>query len=128
MRGGEVYSPSPLGRASVLALNGTIARVGEVDAGAAEVLGVPVEIVDASDCIVVPGLIDPHVHLIGGSGEQGYSSATPEIFLNELIAAGVTTVIGCLGVDTTMKNMAALVGKAKALQEQGITAYVYSGG
>jgi beta-aspartyl-dipeptidase (metallo-type) len=68
------------------------------------------------------------VHLIGGSGEQGYGTWTPEILLTELIMAGVTTVVGCLGVDTTMKNMATLVGKAKGLREEGITAYVYSGG
>jgi beta-aspartyl-dipeptidase (metallo-type) len=76
----------------------------------------------------VPGFIDPHVHLIGGSGEKSYSTWTPEIFVSELVVAGVTTVVGCLGVDTTMKTMATLVGKAKALREEGISAHVYSGG
>jgi beta-aspartyl-dipeptidase (metallo-type) len=37
-------------------------------------------------------------------------------------------VVGVLGVDTTMKNMAGLVGRAKALREQGLTAYCWSGG
>ncbi|MCU1383598.1 MAG: Peptidase [Acidobacteria bacterium] len=126
--GGEAYAPSPLGAVSILALDGTIARIGDVDRTALGALRVDVEELDASDCYVVPGFIDPHVHLIGGSGEKSYSTSTPEIFLSELIAAGVTTVVGCLGVDTTMKTMATLVGKAKALREEGIGAYVYSGG
>jgi beta-aspartyl-dipeptidase (metallo-type) len=126
--GGEVFAPGPRGPASVLALGGTIARIGDVDAAAARSLGVEVDVLDATDCFVLPGLIDPHVHLIGGSGEQGYGTWSPEIFLRELVAAGVTTVVGCLGVDTTMKTMATLAGKAKGLRQEGLTAYIYSGG
>jgi beta-aspartyl-dipeptidase (metallo-type) len=126
--GGEVFTPAPGGAATVLALNGAIARVGSVDTKALETLGVPLQVLEAHDCVVVPGLIDPHVHLIGGSGEEGYNTASPEIFLEELVTAGVTTVVGCLGVDTTMKAMDALVGKAKALCHEGLSAYLYSGG
>ena len=128
LAGGEVFTPAPAGAATVLALNGAIARVGSVDTTAVETLGVPIEVLEAHDCVVVPGLIDPHVHLIGGSGEEGYDTASPEIFLEELVTAGVTTVVGCLGVDTTMKAMDALVGKAKALCHGGLSAYLYSGG
>jgi beta-aspartyl-dipeptidase (metallo-type) len=126
--GGEVFTPAPAGAATVLALNGAIARVGSVDTNALETLDVPLQVLEAHDCVVVPGLIDPHVHLIGGSGEEGYDTASPEIFLEELVTAGVTTVVGCLGVDTTMKAMDALVGKAKALCHEGLSAYLYSGG
>ena len=126
--GGEVFTPAPFGVATVLALNGAIARVGSVDTEALETLDVPLQVLEAHDCVVVPGLIDPHVHLIGGSGEEGYDTASPEIFLEELVTAGVTTVVGCLGVDTTMKAMDALVGKAKALCHEGVSAYLYSGG
>src|SRR3954470_11211312 len=56
--GGEAYAPAPLGTASVLALNGTIARIGEVNSQALAALDVEVDILDASDCFVVPGLID----------------------------------------------------------------------
>ena len=41
---------------------------------------------------------------------------------------GITTVVGTLGVDTTMKNMPGLVGRAKALREQGLTAFAWTGG
>jgi hypothetical protein len=30
---------------------------------------VALETIDASGCFAMPGLIDPHVHLIGGNGE-----------------------------------------------------------
>jgi beta-aspartyl-dipeptidase (metallo-type) len=126
--GGDVFTPSRLGAASVLALNGAIASIGTVDSSAFARLDVAVDVLDASDGFVLPGFIDPHVHIIGGSGERSYSTWTPEIFSRELIGAGVTTVVGCLGVDTTMKNMATLVGKAKGLKEDGVTAFVYSGG
>jgi beta-aspartyl-dipeptidase (metallo-type) len=125
---GELYSPLPLGRGSVLLVDGKIGQVGDVSRGAAEALGIELEIVDARGCIVTPGLIDPHEHLLGGSGEQGFSSQSPEITLTEIVAAGITTVVGCLGVDTTMKTLPGLLGKVKGLCEEGLTARMWTGG
>jgi beta-aspartyl-dipeptidase (metallo-type) len=125
---GEVYAPTPRGRQSVLLLDGTIARIGAVDRRALESLSVECDVVDASGCVVCPGLIDPHEHILGGSGEKGFSSMTPEIYVEELVSAGITAVVGCLGVDVTMKNMSGLVGKAKGLREEGIDAYLWTGG
>jgi beta-aspartyl-dipeptidase (metallo-type) len=125
---GEIYAPEPRGRGSVLILGDRIARVGEVDARAAEALGLELAVIDATGCLVTPGLIDPHEHLLGGSGERGFSTQTPEIFLSELVGAGITTVVGCLGVDTTTKTMPGLLARAKALKEEGLTAFVYTGG
>jgi beta-aspartyl-dipeptidase (metallo-type) len=125
---GEVYAPASLGRQSVLLLDGTIARIGDVDRRAAQSLRVECDVIDASGCVVCPGLIDPHEHILGGSGEKGFASMTPEIYVEELVGAGITTVVGCLGVDVTMKNMSGLVGKAKGLREQGIDAYLWTGG
>jgi beta-aspartyl-dipeptidase (metallo-type) len=125
---GDVYAPTPLGRQSILLLDGRIARIGAIDRRQVESLGVECEVTDASGCIVCPGLIDPHQHILGGSGERGFRSMTPEIFAEELASAGVTTVVGCLGADVTMKNMGGLVGKAKALREEGIDTYLWSGG
>ena len=125
---GDVYSPEPLGRVSVLLNGSSILKIGEVDASALEKLGLPLEVIDASGCIVTPGFIDPHQHLLGGSGEEGFSSQTPDISITEIIAAGITTVVGCLGVDTTMKTMPGLLARAKALKEEGLSAYIWSGG
>lgn len=125
---GDVYGPEPLGKTSVLLNSGTIVNIGDIDASKVEQLGLPLDVVDASGCIVTPGLIDPHQHLLGGSGEEGFSSQTPEINASEIISAGITTVVGCLGVDTTMKTMAGLLARAKALKEEGLSAFIWSGG
>lgn len=124
----EVYTPDPVGRTSVLLTGSTIGKVGRVEARALESLGVDHEIVDGSGCLVVPGFIDPHQHLLGGSGEKGFSSQTPEFFLSEIVRWGITSVVGVLGVDTTMKTMPGLLAKAKALKEEGLNAYLWSGG
>ena len=125
---GEVYAPEPRGRQSVLLINDKIARLGEIDRRAVEALGLEVDSINATNCIVTPGFIDPHEHLLGGSGEKGFSTQTSEIYLSEIAGAGITTVVGCLGVDTTTKTMAGLLARAKALQEEGLTAFIYSGG
>lgn len=125
---GEIFAPSPLGENSILLGAGKILKIGRVNRRAVEDLGIGFETIDASECIVTPGLIDPHQHLLGGSGEKGFASQTPEIAVGEIVGAGITTVVGCLGVDTTMKTMAGLLAKAKALNEEGLTAYLWTGG
>jgi beta-aspartyl-dipeptidase (metallo-type) len=128
IRGGEVYAPEPKGPQDVLLVGREIARVGEVDLRTLEATGLTVEVIDATGCLVIPGLIDPHQHFLGGSGEQGFHTQTPEIALREIVSAGITTVVGCLGTDTTTKTMTGLLAKAKAFNAEGITAFVYSGG
>ena len=125
---GDVYTPEHAGRTSVLLTDGKIARVGEVDRRAVEAVGIECEVIDASGCVVVPGLIDPHQHLLGGSGEEGFSTQTPEFFIGEIVRWGITSVVGTLGVDTTMKTMAGLLAKVKALNEEGLNAYLWTGG
>lgn len=125
---GEVYTPEPRGQQSVLLNNVQVARLGKLDGHALAHCGLDVDFIDATNCIIIPGLIDPHEHLIGGSGERGFRTQTPEVFLTELVSAGITTVAGCLGVDTTTKTMPALLAKAKALNEEGLTAFIWSGG
>lgn len=86
-----------------------------------------VEVINGSGCIAVPGFIDQHVHIAGGGGEQGPHSRTPEIMLSEIIKAGVTTVVGVLGFDSVTRNIAGLLAKARALENEGISTYIYSG-
>jgi beta-aspartyl-dipeptidase (metallo-type) len=125
---GEVYAPEPLGRRDILSMNERVVKVGEVDRRAVEALGLDLEVIDATDCVVTPGLIDPHEHLLGGSGERGFSTQTPEIHLTEIVGSGITTVVGALGVDTSMKTMAGLLAKVKALREEGMSAFLWTGG
>ncbi len=125
---GLVYAPEPRGPQSLLIAGDRIAQIGRIDRRAIEASGLELSVVDASNCFITPGFIDPHEHLIGGSGEEGFNTQTPEIFLSEIVVAGITTVVGCLGVDTTTKTMPALLAKAKALNEEGLTAFIWSGG
>jgi beta-aspartyl-dipeptidase (metallo-type) len=76
----------------------------------------------------VPGLIDCHSHLIGGSGEKGWGSASAALSSQELFAAGITTVVGLLGTDTTTKTLPALLAKVKALRAEGVNAWMWTGG
>src|SRR5438270_10725479 len=128
IQNGEVFAPEAAGRISVLAVGEKIARLGTMDRAAIEDVGLGLETLDATDAFVFPGLVDPHQHLIGGSGESGFATLTPEIQLQELVRGGITTVVGCLGVDTTTRTMPALLAKAKSLRAEGLSAYVYTGG
>jgi beta-aspartyl-dipeptidase (metallo-type) len=125
---GEIYAPMPSGKNSILLGAGKIMKIGEISRQTVESLHIELDVIDATDCIVTPGFIDPHDHLLGGSGEKGFASQTPEIYPSELVSAGITTVVGLLGVDTTMKTMAGLLAKAKALKEEGMSAYLWTGG
>lgn len=125
---GDVYAPEPLGRQSVLLANDKILKIGDVSLKDVKALDINLETIDASGCYVTPGLIDPHQHLLGGSGEKGFASQTPEISATEIVRAGITTVVGCLAADTTMKTLPGLLAKVKGLKEEGISAHMWSGG
>ena len=128
IEGGRVYAPEPCGVRQVLLADGHVAKVGPIDRDALERLGAECQVIDARGCIVAPALIDPHVHLLGGSGETGFATQTPEFFISELVQNGITTIVGTLGVDTTMKTMPGLLAKVKALKEQGLNAFCWTGG
>lgn len=121
----KVYSPSNLGRNNV-------AIVGEKFEGIYKDIDIPKEFIHINEIegegkILFPGFIDGHVHIIGGGGEGSFNSRTPEISLTELTTAGITTVIGCIGTDSICRDMRTLIAKAKALEEEGITSYCYTG-
>ncbi len=125
VRGGEVVAPEPLGVRDLVVAGGRIVAVAE--AGAVQLAGLEVDAVDATGCVVVPGLVDPHVHILGGGGEGGPATRAPEIRIEEIVACGVTTVIGCLGTDGVTRHMSSLLAKARALEAEGITTFVFSG-
>jgi beta-aspartyl-dipeptidase (metallo-type) len=125
---GELYTPDYAGRASLLLAAGAIARVGNIDRSGLDRLNVEYDVVDASKQLIVPGLIDPHEHLDGASGSGGFVAETPPIFLSEIVAGGITTVVGTLGTDTTTKTMAGLLARVKGLNQAGLTAFCYTGG
>jgi beta-aspartyl-dipeptidase (metallo-type) len=125
IRGGDVFAPEPLGRKDILLAGGSIEAVAEP--GRIRVDGLEAETVDASGKRVFPGLIDPHVHLLGGGGEGGPATRAPEIRVEDIVSSGVTTVIGCLGTDGVTRHMTSLLAKARALELEGVSTFIYSG-
>lgn len=120
---GICYSPEPLGQTDVLVAGQQIAALGEQ----ATLQGDIVQTVDASDCWVVPGLVDSLAHIIGGGGEGGFRSRTSELKVADAIAAGVTTLVGVLGTDAITRTLTNLLAKAHALDEEGLTCYCHTG-
>lgn len=125
LKNGTVYSPDYLGIKDILIVHDKIGYI-------ADEIPVPkdigeVQIYDCSGKILTPGFIDGHVHLIGGGGEGGPTTRTPEVMLSRITTAGITTVVGCLGTDGITRNMASLLAKARALEAEGITTFIYTG-
>jgi beta-aspartyl-dipeptidase (metallo-type) len=126
IRNGHVFDPEDRGVADLLILNGLIALV---QASLAVPTGIGEgEVVDASDRIVLPGLIDGHIHVMGASGPGGPTTRTTDLQIDRIAAAGVTTVVSPLGADSLSRSVAALLARAAALDAEGISAYCYSGG
>ncbi len=124
LKNAHVIAPEDLGVKDILVAGEKIAMIGE---GLSLPAVYDCEVVDCEGNYVVPGFIDSHVHLIGGGGEGGYATRTPEIQLTDIITSGVTTVLGLLGTDGVTRHVASLLAKARGLEDEGITAYIYSG-
>ena len=119
----ELYAPAYLGKKDLLIGGGKIIAI----ADNLETFAPHADVFDAQGKRVTPGLIDQHIHITGAGGKDGFASMTPEINLSALIACGTTTVSGLLGTDGTVRNIRALYAKAKALEAEGISAYMLCG-
>lgn len=102
-----------------------IAAVAE--AGRLKLEGVDYRVVEARGLTAIPGFIDPHVHILGGGGEGGPATRAPEIRIEDCLSCGVTTVIGCLGTDSVTRHMSSLLAKARALEIEGLSTWIYTG-
>ncbi len=126
IRGGHIFDPEDRGVADLLIWNGRITSVGAnlpVPTGIGEG-----EVIDATDQIILPGLIDGHIHVMGASGLGGPATRTTDLQIDRIAGAGVTTVVSPLGADSLSRTIAALLARAAALDAEGISAYCYTGG
>lgn len=85
------------------------------------------QVYDGEGKVLIPGLIDQHIHITGGGGEGGFETKVPEIGLSKLIEAGITTAVGLLGTDSETRSVENLVAKSLALTNEGIKTYSLTG-
>ena len=132
VKNADLYAPEHLGRRDILIVNGEVLAVTETPMADSIVdgfnlCGVPVRVLDAAGRRVIPGYVDQHVHIIGGGGEAGPYSRTPEVVLSDVVSAGVTTLVGVLGTDGTGRHPESLLAKARGLETEGVSAYILTG-
>ena len=126
LRNADLYAPEALGHRHLLVSGGQVVWIGEGELDLPTAL--VAETVDLEGRRVVPGFIDCHTHLTGGGGETGYASRVPALQLTQLTTAGVTTAVGLLGTDDTVRTTGELLVAARALREQGLSTWCWTGG
>ncbi|MHC1777830.1 MAG: beta-aspartyl-peptidase [Lentimicrobium sp.] len=124
IKNAEIYAPEKLGCMDVLLAGSKIAAIAK-EINLPDSL--PVKVIDATGLFLTPGLIDAHVHIAGAGGEGGPASRTPEMLLSDMISAGVTTVVGCLGTDGITRSVESVLMKVKSLRAEGVSAWMYTG-
>jgi beta-aspartyl-dipeptidase (metallo-type) len=126
LRNADLYDPEHRGHTHVLVGGERILWIG------ADLQDLPSQLRiterDLEGRRVVPGFIDGHMHLTGGGGEAGYDTRVPPLQLSGISTGGVTTAIGVLGTDDTVRSPAELVATARGLIAQGLSAWCYTGG
>lgn len=124
LKDATVYSPEFIGNKDILLCFDKVALIEDKinPTGLKDV-----EIVNCDGKIVFPGFIDLHVHITGGGGEGGFTTRTEEAKAEDILKYGITTVVGVLGADGVTRNMPNLYAKARQLELEGLSTYIYTG-
>lgn len=124
LKNATVYSPDFIGKKDILfCLDKIIFIDNDINGSTLN----NIKVIDCSDKLIFPGFIDLHVHITGGGGEGGYLTRTDSADALEILTSGITTVVGILGADSITRNVANLFAKAKQLELQGLSTYIYTG-
>ena len=121
IRGRRVVTPEDVRAASVHITGGRIVRLGALEEAPP---GIP--IVDAGESIVMPGLIDTHVHINepGRTEWEGFETGT-----RAAAAGGVTTILDMpLNSIPATTTVDALEAKRKAAREKSVVNVEFIGG
>ena len=124
LRNVNIYSPAHIGKRDLLIANGVIEKISEKIFFESDFL----DVIECGGAVAVPGYIDGHVHLTGGGGENSFRSRVPEIQFSEFVCSGITTAVGLLGTDVLTRDLHGLLAKTRALKEEGLTAFMLTGG
>jgi beta-aspartyl-dipeptidase (metallo-type) len=126
LRGSRVFAPAELGAQDILIGGGRILAVG-ADLSAAAALDGLITVEALPPGRLIPGLIDQHVHFIGGGEGDGPDARMPELGFEAFASAGVTTAVGLLGSEIEAKTLPLLLRKAHELDRAGLTTFIYTG-
>lgn len=128
IKNGHVYGPTSLGRKDILIAGHSILSIDtHISEEAVRALDKNAAIIDAEGAWVTPGLMDSHIHFNGAGGEGGPHFRTPPLQLSSFIQAGITTAVAPLGTDGVSRSLRELLAKARSLENEGISTYMYSG-
>lgn len=124
----SVYAPESLGIKDILIIGNSIAEIdSEISDAQLRASGFDVKVISIRDAVAIPGFIDQHVHFNGAGGEGGPVYRTPPTQLSTLLNAGITSAVGLLGTDGCCRSLRELLMKAKALEAEGISTWIYTG-
>jgi len=128
IKNGDIYAPEHIGKKDILGINDKIVSIDkDILPSSLSRIDKNIKIIDASKCIVIPGYIDQHVHINGAGGEGGPQYRTPPIPFSEFVKAGITSLGGLLGTDGFTRSLKALLMKARALEKEGLSTWIYTG-
>jgi len=128
IRKGDLYTPEHKGEKDILIINGTIFFIDQnILTLTLNIMDKNIKIINASEDIIIPGFIDQHVHINGAGGEGGPQFRTSPVQFSEFVKAGITSVVGLLGTDGFARSLKDLLMKARALELEGISTWIYTG-
>ncbi len=123
----KIYAPKDIGEKDVLFCGKRITSMkDEIDQNALTSVK-DIDVIEGSGYIAVPGFIDHHVHFNGAGGEGGPKNRTPPLQLTDFTKGGITSAVGLLGADGITRSLKDLLMKARALEDEGISTWIYTG-
>ncbi|MFP4185900.1 MAG: beta-aspartyl-peptidase [Thermoplasmata archaeon] len=123
----EIYKPENIGIKDILICGEKILSIkDDIDQDKLNSIR-KIEKIDSSSMIAIPGFIDHHIHFNGAGGEGGPKNRTPPLQLTDLTRGGITSAVGLLGADGVTRSLKDLLMKARALEEEGISTWIYTG-
>lgn len=130
VKNADVFAPEHLGHKDVLVVGESVFGIfecGEITIDACRLIAPQAAVLEADGAMLMPGIVDGHVHFNGAGGEGGPAFRTPPLQLSTFIKAGTTTAVGLLGTDGTCRSLRDLLMKSRGLEEEGISTHIFTG-